>query len=89
MVGLKHVHVNPFTDWGEFRPSRTMWIWRERHESRIIEAFEALAKLEQIKKLLNGDTLRFCDKCDAMKCYGALYPICEPVLKKLRTCVQE
>jgi hypothetical protein len=45
---------------------------------------ESEGKLGLIRSTLSSDPQHFCEKCEATKCYGTLYPICEPVLKTLR-----
>ncbi|UCH58079.1 MAG: hypothetical protein JSV18_04060 [Candidatus Bathyarchaeota archaeon] len=61
-----------------------MEIWREAYAPAILDALEAKIKLESISSLLASDPITFCEECEAMKCYGSLYPICEPVLEKLK-----
>ena len=41
------------------------------------------SRLEAAKNILS-DPQSLCDTCEAMKCYGALYPICEPTVEKLK-----
>jgi len=59
------------------------------HEAEIVEALGKQRNLENIRGLLTDGALAFCDECEAMKCYGSLYPICEPVLEKLLKAIEE
>jgi len=50
---------------------------------------EGQDKIQKIIELLNSDPLKLCDDYEAMKCYGALYPICEPALSLLKKIIEE
>ena len=58
------------------------------HEQTILRALESDRKLRAVESVLSSDPAIFCEGCEAMKCNGSLYPICEPVLEKLREIVQ-
>jgi len=49
----------------------------------------AQEKIQKIIELLNSDPSKLCYECEAMKYYGALYPICEPVLTLLKEILEE
>jgi hypothetical protein len=50
----------------------------------ITDVHTAEEKLEKLMEFLDADPCSFCETCEAMKCYGSLYPICEPVLDMLK-----
>lgn len=50
---------------------------------------EGQDKIQKINELLNSDPSKLCGDCEAMKCYGALYPLCEPVLILLKEILEE
>jgi hypothetical protein len=75
---------DPFKDWDSYDPAPRMGEWRESHEQTILQALESERRLMAIRSILSSDTMKLCEDCQEMKCYGSLYPICEPVLKKLR-----
>jgi hypothetical protein len=56
---------------------------------RLLTEKEAKEKLLKLKEFIDSDPYSFCENCEAMKCYGSLYPICEPVLKKLKKILRE
>lgn len=68
----------------------TIDAWREKWEPVIIEALEKAEKHDDVRSRLEAvndilsDPQSQCDTCEAMKCYGALYPICEPTVEKLK-----
>jgi len=59
------------------------------HEAEIVEALRKQRNLENVRRLLTDGLHSFCDECEAIKCYGSLYPICEPVLEKLMRAIEE
>jgi len=65
-----------------------MEMWRELHEQTILRALDSDRKLRAVESVLSSDPAIFCEGCEAMKCYGSLYPICEPALEKLRKIVR-
>jgi hypothetical protein len=75
---------DPFLNWDDYDPTPKMRRWRETYERCIRQAMESEGKLGLIRSTLSSDPQHFCKKCEAKKCYGTLYPICEPVLKTLR-----
>ena len=44
--------------------------------------------IDKINELLM-DPIKLCINCEAMKCYGVLFPICEPVLTLLKKIIQD
>lgn len=79
---------NPFENWDSFNPSHEIEKWREMYESDILKAIDSENRLSEINSLLSNDQQSFCDDCEAMKCYGSLYPICELAMEKMRAIIQ-
>ncbi|UCD44112.1 MAG: hypothetical protein JSV27_08195 [Candidatus Bathyarchaeota archaeon] len=80
---MRERFLDPFADWDSYHPTPELNRWRRTYEAAIEEAMQKQRALETMREMLEDDVYAFCDACDEMKCYGALYPICEPVMKKL------
>ena len=58
-------------------------IHNHNEHSPIIDVHTAEEKLEKLRSFLESDPCSLCENCEAMKCYGSLYPICEPMREKI------
>jgi len=64
--------------------------WREKWEPVILAALEKAEKADDMRHRIEAvnnilsDSQSLCDTCEVMKCYGALYPICEPTVEKIK-----
>lgn len=77
--------TNPFEHWDSYHPSPKMKMRRDLYEPFVLEAVNNKRKIEKIITLLElAKESEVCHTCSEMKCYGSLYPICEPVLQKLK-----
>ena len=74
---------SPFEHWDQLSPSPEMREWRRKNEAVIDEALKIKIRVDTLTSVLEDDVFAFCDGCDGSKCYGSLFPICEPILKKI------
>jgi len=81
-------HVSPFKNWEKLKPSLELEGWREANEPIIEHALNARDQLESLVHLLSDDVCVFCDACEGVKCWGSIYPICEPILRKLTEIIE-
>lgn len=81
--------VSPFRDWEKLNPSQELEDWRKVNEPIIDGALKSKEQLETLINVLSSDVCVFCDACDAVKCWGTIYPICEPILKKFTEIIDE
>jgi hypothetical protein len=81
--------ASPFREWGRLRPSQELEDWRKVNEPIIEGALRSREQLETLVNMLTNDVCVFCDACDAVKCWGTIYPICQPVLKKFADIVEK
>lgn len=81
---LDYVPSGVFTRYFDDPEHRRMFCTHCRAFGATIgKCYEHIQKLDAIKNMLS-DPQSLCDTCEAMKCYGALYPICEPTVEKLK-----
>jgi hypothetical protein len=81
--------ASPFKEWGKLRPSKELEDWRKVNEPIIVDALRSKERLETLIDELSNDACVFCDACDGAKCWGTIYPICAPILKKFTEIVEK
>jgi len=82
-------NVSPFEGWSKLRPSKELEDWRKANEPIIVDALRSKERLETLISALSSDVCVFCDACDGAKCWGTIYPICEPILKKFNEIIDK
>ncbi len=80
--------ASPFEDWEKLHPNRELEEWRRVNEPIIDGALKSKERLETLIGVLSGDVCVFCDACDAVKCWGTIYPICAPILRKFTETIE-
>jgi len=81
--------ASPFKDWEKLHPSKELQDWRKANEPIIDGALKSKEQLETLINVLSSDVCVFCEACDAAKCWGTIYPICEPILKKFNEIIDK
>jgi len=81
--GILGKNVSPFKDWDKLHPNPELQHWRKANEPTINDALHSKKQLEALVSKLGNDVCTFCYDCDSVKCYGSIFPVCEPILKKL------
>ena len=82
-------NISPFIDWDKLHPNPELQDWRKVNEPIIDNALMIRERFETLVYLLNDDVCTFCDDCDTVKCWGSIFPICEPILKKITTIIEK
>lgn len=81
--------VSLFMDWNKLHPTPELQRWRTVNEPIINDALSVKERLEALVSLLNEDVCTFCDDCDSVKCWGSIFPICEPMLRKFTSIIEK
>jgi hypothetical protein len=82
-------NVSLFIDWNKLHPNRELQHWRKVNEPIIYDALKVKERIEVLTNMLNDDFCIFCDDCDTVKCWGSIFPICEPILRKFTAIIEK